>query len=149
MAHLKTDQTPWKIIPLEFCTVSFYEHWVWTQFPDGEGYGGFPDYEPDKPYWPNFTEDYKAAAKFVGEIDPIVYCLVHDFLHSLVAERVLGEPSQTLWCLAHGLPTHPLNAHEEALTMAVHRYINGARIFATGQNIDWIKIRSDAKKLLT
>jgi hypothetical protein len=149
MAHLKTDQTPWKIIPLKFCTVSFYRHWVWTQFHDGEGYGGFPDYEPDKPFWPNFTDDYRAAAKFAGYLDPLAYCLDHDFCHSLVNERVLNEPSHILWALAHGEPVPRLTVQEEAATILFQRFLNGGRIFATSPDVDWFKIRSDAKKLLT
>jgi hypothetical protein len=148
MAHLKTDQTPWKVIPLKFCTVSFYQHWVWTQFPDGEGYGGFPDYEPERPYWPNFTEDYKAAAEFAGHSDPLAYCLVHDFAHSYVAQCLLDEPSQILWALAHGESVPRLTVHEEASTLLFQRFLNERPIFATSPLVDWIKIRSDAKKLL-
>lgn len=148
MALLKTDQTPWKVIPLKFCTVSFYRHWVWTQFHDGEGYGGFPDYEPEKPYWPHYTEDYRAAAKFAGELDPMAYCLVHDFLHSYTAERLLNEPSQILWALAHGEAVPRLTVHEEATALLFHRFLRGGRIFATSPLVDWFKIRSDAKNLL-
>jgi hypothetical protein len=154
MAILATDQTPWKIITLKYCTVSFYRHWVWTQFPDGQGYGAFPEYEPDRPFFPNYSEGYRAAAKFAGYTDPMVYCLVHDFSHSYIAERVLNEPSQTIWRLAHGEPVSRYNAHEESLTLMFQRHLNGARMFATGvdasgKEIDWEKIRSDAKKLLT
>ena len=149
MAVLKTDQTPWKVIPLRYCTVSFYRHWVWTEFPDGQGYGGLPEYEPENPYWPNYTEDYREAARFVGTVEPMVYCLVHDFCHSLIAERVLNEPSQILWALAHGEPAPRLTVYEEALTLQFQRYLNEGKMFAVSPSVDWFKIRSDAKKLLT
>jgi hypothetical protein len=149
MAHLQTDQTPWKVIHLKFCTVSFYQYWVWTQFHDGEGYGGYPDYEPEQPYWPNFTGDYRAAAKFAGNLDPLVYCLVHDFSHSFVMQEILNQPSQIIWALAHGEPVPELTVFEEAMALLFQRYLNGGRMFATSPKVDWFKIKHDAQNLLT
>jgi hypothetical protein len=148
MAILTTDQTPWRIIPLKFCTVSFYRHWVWTQFHDGQGYGAFPEYEPDRPFFPNYTEGYRAAAKFAGNLDPMVYCLVHDFAHSLVMQEVLDEPSQILWALAHDEPVPRLTVFEEATVLVFQRFLNGGRIFATSPKVDWFSIRDKARRLL-
>lgn len=143
---LKTDQTPWKVIPLETCTVSFYEFWVWTQFPDGSGYGGYPDYTQEG--WPHFTDDYRAVATLTGYDDPLRYCLEHDFFHSWVAWRILERPSSVLWALAHNEPPPLITAHEEALTILAQSYYNGGRMFATSPRVDWASIMKDAKRLL-
>lgn len=149
MITLTTDQTPWKVIPLKYCTVSFYEFWAWTQFPDGSGYGAYPDYRADAPHWPNFTDEYVQVARLTGHTDPLEYCLVHEFAHSWVAEKVLDQPSQILWALAHGQEAPHLTVYEEAATILFQAFLNGAPMFATSPFVDWIKIRDEAKKLLT
>lgn len=144
---LKTDQTPLKVIPLETCTVSFYEFWVWTEFPDGSGYGGHPEYT--QAGWPHFADDYRAVATLTGYDDPLRYCLEHDFFHSFVSERVLGAPSCVLTALAHREPPPLFTAHEEAITQAFQTFLNGGPIFATSPRIDWFRLREEAKALLS
>jgi hypothetical protein len=145
---LKTDQTPWKVIPLRYCTVSFYEFWAWTEFPDGCGYGAFPDYDSAKPFWPNFTDDYREVAAFAGYDDPLLYCLEHEFFHSLIAERVFDKESGVLWALAHSEPPPLITVHEESATILFQRFFQGEKMFATSPRVDWFAIRDDAKRLL-
>ena len=149
MITLQTDQTPWKVIPLKYCTVSFYDFWAWTEFHDGSGYGAFPEYLPAYPEWPHFTPAYITAAHRTGYDDPLRYCLDHEFAHSYVAQEVLDQPSAVLWALAHEEPPPAMTVFEEALAMAFQGFLNGQTIFATSPLVDWEKIRKDAKILLT
>ena len=149
MITLQTDETPWKVIPLKYCTVSFYDFWAWTQFHDGSGYGAFPEYLPAYPEWPHFTPAYITAAHRTGYDDPLRYCLEHEFFHSYIAQETLDSPSAVLWALAHCDPPPPTTVHEEAITMAAQAFYNGQAIFATSPLVDWEKIRRDAKILLT
>lgn len=149
MIRLETNETPWRVIPLKFCTVSFYDYWVWTQFPDGSGYGGHPQYKPHANFYPNFTDDYREAALSVGYTSPMEYCREHDFFHSLISERVLDEPSQILWGLAHEDKEPPrYTVHEEAITLLFQSFYRGRPIFATSPDVDWFAIREDARRML-
>jgi hypothetical protein len=139
MITLTTDQVPFKIVPLKFCTVNYYQHFVWTEFTDGSGYGGVPD--------PGL--DYLQLAQRLGYPDAIRYCREHDFLHSALSEMVSGRPSPILWALAHEEPAPPETVYEEALVQMFQASLRGGLpMTATSPFVDWWDITNKIRRLL-
>jgi hypothetical protein len=128
-----TSEKPDATFRLEYCTVSFYENWVWTQFSDGQGYGSLP----------HRTDSYLRLASKLGYGQDIMgYCREHDFLHNFVEQEVNRRPSPILWALAHGQPAPRTCAYEEALVQTFQGFLRaGWDMTATQPGVDWWAIR--------
>jgi hypothetical protein len=129
------------VFDLVHCRVLFYEHFVWTEFPTGEGWGGtVPEDDPT----------YRALAERLGYGGDIyAYCREHDFLHSFVEQEVFGRPSPVLWSLAHGWRHPDTTEYEEALVQAFQAFLRGnIAMTATSPDRDWWAIRQKAYNLL-
>jgi hypothetical protein len=130
------DRVPRRVFPLRHCTVSFYDHFAWTQFPSGQGWGAVPSDDPS----------YRALAARLGYGDDILaYCLEHDFLHSFLEQEVFQRPSPILYALAHDVPPPPTTCYEEALVQLFQGFLrNNWDMTATHPDIDWCVIRTKA-----
>lgn len=136
---LDTDQLPVKHIQLTFCTVSLYDGWCWTQFPDGSGYGAYP----------HDTPEYRALAERLGYNDIMTYCWEHEFCHSFISEQISGCPSAILWALAHKRRHPDWTVYEEALVQAFQGCLRAnTPMTATAPNVDWEAICESALWLL-
>ena len=125
------------MIALRFAELHDYPAGCFTRFPDGSTWGAEP----------HSTPHYHHLAYAYGhEGDTLAYCRVHELCHHLVAEG-FGSHSLVLWALAHGeQPTPMVAAAEEALAMALHRYV------MTGQppfvdSVDWPALRNRFREL--
>jgi hypothetical protein len=143
------NREPWRVIPLRFATVSFYDTFCWTWFPDvGEGYGAVPQADPC----------YERLARRLGYgTDTLRYCLEHDFLHSFLWERAYHQPSGVLYAMATGKKPYK-TAGEEAVVQMFQGFLrnpadavtnpDGWDMTATDLDVDWWSIRQDAYELL-
>lgn len=138
--RLETDQTPLRAVRLTFCTVSLYDGWAWTAFPDGSGYGAFP----------HDTDEYREVARRMGYgADTMAYCWEHEVCHAFIEQEVSGRPSPILWALAHGRRHPDSTVYEEALTQAFQAFLRAnTPMSATAPDIDWPALRSKALWLL-
>jgi hypothetical protein len=136
---LDTGEPPLRTVRLTFCEVRHYGAWAWTQFPDGSGWGAYPD----------GGADYAALAARLGYPDPMAYCFEHEFAHSFVEQEVSGRPSGVLWALAHGRKAPDSTAHEEALAQAFQAFLRGVLpMTATSPHVHWYRLRDKALALL-
>jgi hypothetical protein len=121
--------------------VSFYDTFVWTQFPTGEGWGGtVPDNDPTY---------QRLAARLGYGTDTLAYCQEHDFLHSFIEGEISGRPSPVLWSLAHGWRHPDTTEYEEALVQLFQGFLRGNwEMTATSPDRDWWAIRQKAYALL-
>ena len=115
--------------------------WTWTQFPDGTGWGGQPDFSDE---WGGV---YARRAKRLGYDSVDDYCFVHDFFHSFLAWKLKGRASPILWTYAHGkTPTD--TAEEESLVIHFQEFVHGFReddvMEAADPDIDWYGLRAEA-----
>lgn len=58
---------------------------------------------------------YRETAYFWGYSDHVRYAQHHDLTHCWLWDRLYGQPSPTLWAVAHDLPPPPENRDEEHL----------------------------------
>lgn len=136
-------------IRMPFCEVRQYRDkflWTWTEFPDGTGYGGTPDFSEE------WGPVYARRAKRLGYDSVDEYCFVHDFFHSFLAWKLKGRASQILWRLAHGMPKHEDTPDEESLVIHFQEFVHGFReddvMEAADPDIDWYGLRAEALRLL-
>lgn len=126
-----TDAT--RTIRLRFAEIDWIDGFgALTRFPADSEYGACPHDEPH--YW-HLAFAYGHAG------DVFAYCRAHELCHHLVCES-FGSHSPVLWALAHGeKPAPMIAAAEEALAMALHRYVmTGAPPFIDG--IPWADLKA-------
>jgi hypothetical protein len=134
------DDRPTAVFRLEYCTVTFYRTWSWTQFPSGQGWGAVP----------HRTPSYRRLASKLGyRRNIIAYCLEHDFLHSFIEQELNDRPSPVIHALAHGQPAPRTTAYEEALVQMFQGFLRaGWDMTATQPGVDWWAIREKARSIL-
>lgn len=132
-------EAPQRVIRLTFCELRLFRDWCWTEFPDGSGYGAFPD----------AGVEYRRLAKRLGYADSMSYCFEHEFAHSFLAQELQGAASPVLWALAHGRRAPDITAHEEALVQAFQAFLRGRLpMTAVSPEVDWCALRDKAARLL-
>ena len=115
------------ILTLRFATLETTDTGAVTYFPDESSYGALPHDEPHYHY---------LAYRYGHEGDTLAYCQAHELCHHLIAEA-FNCHSPVLWALAHGEKTAPMiAAAEEALAMALHRYVMTAEVPLI-EGVDW------------
>lgn len=140
---LHTDDIPSKIVRLTFAEVRLYDGWVWTQFPDGSGYGAYPDYSEEG------GARYLELAQRLGYESSMGYCWEHEVFHSLLAQELHARPSPILWALAHGKRHPEYTVEEEAIVQAFQAFVRaGLPMTATAPDVDWWSLRTMALNLL-
>ncbi len=134
-----TTEIPVREINLTFCKIQLFDGWVWTQFPDGSGYGAYP----------HDTPEYREVANRLGYDCTMAYCFEHEFCHSFVAQEIIGSPSPVLWALAHHRRHPDITVFEEALVQAFQAYLKGvAPMSAVAPDVDWYCLVRNAQSLL-
>lgn len=151
MITLTTDEKPFRAFRLKYCTISYFEHFVWTAFPDGAGFGGTVPTDPIE------ADRYLARAQRLGYADSISYCREHDFLHSYLAQEVpVLSPdvpagrSAIMWSMAYEWGyAPPITTYEEAQVILFQSFLRaGEDMDAVSPDVDWLAIRQKAWKLL-
>ena len=140
---LYADDIPSRIVRLTFAEVRLYDGWVWTQFPDGSGYGAYPDNSEEG------RDRYLDLARRLGYETAMGYCWEHEVFHSFLAQELHGRPSPILWALAHN-KRHPEYTVEEEATVQAFQGFMRARLpmTATAPDVDWWELRMLADLLL-
>lgn len=147
MVTIDTDEQPANVVRLLFCEVRRYDGWVWTDFPDGSGYGAYPP-RPDVEGAEEVAR-YLALAQSLGYENSMDYCWEHEVFHGALAEWLHARPSPVLWALAHG-KTHPeYTVEEEAIVQLFQGFVRGGRpLAAVAPDVDWWSLRRAALNLL-
>jgi hypothetical protein len=103
------------------CWVHLDEGWTQTVFHDGANVTAIPEE----------TEAYREMACRLGYgTDRKALSREHEVIHTLLAERLRGSASPTLWAVAHPhiacAPVHE-QEQEEAVVLAFQSALNGQR----------------------
>jgi hypothetical protein len=92
--------------------------WTSTNFKDGTSV----------PATPNSDDQYKYWANYCGYADLSQMSREHEIAHTYISEKIGRKYSQTLWDVAHGVPTSAdqIKEHqkEEGLVLAFQRFLN-------------------------
>jgi hypothetical protein len=98
---------------------------------------------------PHDSHHYHVIAHRCGYGDDIsAYCFEHDFVHSLLCERIFSAPSPILWGVAHKQPlSAEASMFEEIAVQATQRWLrSNERPIIAG--IEWDDLKQDAMRLL-
>lgn len=136
---LNSDRGMARLRPLRGSTFEPTEFGCRTTFWDGKS----------APSIPHDTHHYHVVSHRCGYGDDVMrYCREHDFVHSFLAERLLGKTSPVLWDVAHGIqPRDKWYVYEEATVQMFQRWLraNERPILA---DCDWDALKAEALAML-